>query len=190
MKKVLVVDDIKGIQTLLSKCLTMEGFEASVCGDGKSALDRLMRERFDLVFLDIRLPFMSGTEVLRKFRQADSSTPVVIITAHANVRNAVDCTRLGAAIYLQKPFTVNRVLSVLDELGLRNSSGENRLVQEAQELFEQRRYDDVEKFLKNMASGDMLNPEIYRLLAEVCRKQNKLNENEKYTRLYEAIRNG
>lgn len=188
MKRVLVVDDIKGIQTLLSKCLTLEGFRVSICGDGKSALELLMREAFDLVFLDIRLPVMSGTEVLRKLRQSDIKTPVVIITAHANVRNAVDCTRMGAAIYVQKPFTVNRILSVLDELGLRHSEGESHLVQEAQELFEQHRYEEVEKFLKNMASGDLLNPEIYRMLAEVSQKQKKQSEYEKYYRLYEAIR--
>lgn len=188
MKKVLIVDDTKGIQTLLSKCLEMEGFETQTCPDGKAALERLMREKYDLIFLDIRLPLVSGTEVLRKIRRSGIETPVVVVTAHANVRNAIECTRLGAAVYLQKPFTVNRILSLIAELGIQTESNAGRHLQQARELFEEHRYDDVEKFLKNMASGNLLNPEIYRMLADVALKQSKVSEYEKYLRLYQAIK--
>lgn len=188
MKKVLIVDDIKGIQTLLSKCLTMEGYETAICGDGKAALDLLLRESFDLVFLDVKLPILSGTEVLRKIRQADIHTPVVIMTAHANIRNAVDCTRLGAAVYLQKPFTLNRILGVLEELGMHGDRQDSQVIREAGELFEQHRYEEVERFLKGMAGTDLLNPDIYRMLAEASLKQNKPEEAEQYRKLYEVIK--
>lgn len=188
MKSALIVDDIKGIQTLLAKCLALEGYEASACGDGESALELLLRERFDLVFLDIRLPLLSGTEVLRRMRRADIRTPVVIMTAHGNIRNAVDCTRLGAAVYLQKPFTLNRVLGVLQELGMHGERQESRVVREAEALCEQHRYEETERFLKGMAGTDLLNPEIYRMLAEASRKQNRPEEAEQFRKLYEAIK--
>ena len=188
MKRVLIVDDIKGIQTLLSKCLQMEGFDTQVCGDGKTAIEILLRDKFDLIFLDIRLPIVGGTEALKKIRESNITTPVVIITAHANVRNAIDCTRLGAAVYVQKPFTVNRILGILDDLGIRRDAHGNALVREAQDLFEQHRYEEVEKFLKNMLPNDLLNPEIYRMLAEVNSKQHKERESEQLFKLYHAIR--
>ena len=188
MKRVLIIDDIKGIQMLLSKCLQMEGFETSVCGDGKSAIEILMREKFDLIFLDIKLPVVGGTEVLKKIRESDITTPVVVITAHANIHNAIECTRLGAAVYIQKPFTVNRILGVLDDLGIRREAHSNALVKEAQDLFEQHRYEEVEKFLRNMVPNDMLNPEIYRMLAEINAKQNKDRQSEQFYKIFNAIK--
>ena len=89
---------------------------------------------------------------------------------------------------MQKPFTVNRILGILDDLGIRRDAHESVLVREAQELFEQHRYEEVEKFLKNMVPNDMLNPEIYRMLAEVSEKQNKARETEKFYKLYNAIK--
>ena len=188
MKRVLIVDDLKGIQTMLSVCLRAEGFETCVCGDGKTAMELTLREKFDLVFLDIRLPLASGTEVLKKMREAGVMTPVVVITAHPNIGNAIECTRLGAAAYVRKPFTANRILGILDDLGVRREARVRARIRQAQELFERRRYEEVEKFLRNMVPDDIFNPEIYRMLAEISSRQNKARESEQYYKLYQAIR--
>ena len=130
IKKVLVVDDTKNIRTLLTTCLEIEGYQVLTANDGKQALEMLAGERFALVFLDIKLPEFSGTEVLRKMREHGDHTPVIIMTAFATVKNAVECTKLGAVAYLQKPFTADKVRHVLQEIlaGLENQSQDLRAI--------------------------------------------------------------
>lgn len=92
MKKVLVVDDAKNIRMLLTKCLELEGYQVKTATNGKDALVLFSSERFDLAFLDIKLPELSGTEVLRRIRAQGNDTPVIVITAYPTVKNAVECT--------------------------------------------------------------------------------------------------
>ena len=81
MKCILIVDDAKSIQLLLAKCMELNGFSVKTAGDGKTALEMLIREPFALAFLDIKLPIISGTEVLRRMREKGINVPVIIITA-------------------------------------------------------------------------------------------------------------
>lgn len=117
MKKVLIIDDTKNIRLLLTKCLELEGYEVRQASGGKEGLELISAGHFDLIFLDIKLPEMSGTEVLRQLRAAGVQTPVIIITAYPTIRNAVECTRLGVVAYLQKPFTAERLRNTLQDLG-------------------------------------------------------------------------
>lgn len=116
MKKVLVVDDAKNIRMLLTKCLELEGYQVKTATNGKDALVLFSSERFDLAFLDIKLPELSGTEVLRRIRAQGNDTPVIVITAYPTVKNAVECTKLQSITYLQKPFTADRLRAVLKEV--------------------------------------------------------------------------
>lgn len=116
MKKVLVVDDTKNIKMLLCKCLEIEGYDVDSASDGKEALELFSRNKYDLAFLDIKLPEVRGTEVLRRIREQGIDTPVIIITAYATVKNAVECTKMGAVAYVQKPFTADKIKSVLGEV--------------------------------------------------------------------------
>ena len=116
MKRVLVVDDTKNIRILLSKCLELEGYKVSMASDGLQAMEMFLNEKFDLAFLDIKMPQFSGTEVLKRVREAGISIPIIIITAYATIKNAVECTQLGAVAYLQKPFTADKVRAVLGEM--------------------------------------------------------------------------
>lgn len=116
MRKALIIDDTKNIRLMLSKFLELEEYTVETASNGKEGLDFLIADRYDLVFLDIKLPEMSGTEVLRRMRAADIHVPVIIITAYPTIKNAVECTRLGVVSYLQKPFTADRLKNVLTEL--------------------------------------------------------------------------
>ena len=113
MIHVIVVDDTKNIRLLLTQCLEFEGYTVTTAGNGTEALEILSRQSFDLIFLDVRMPELSGTEVLRQMRKMGIHSPVVMITAFGTVKNAVECTQLGAVAYLQKPFTENKVNQVL-----------------------------------------------------------------------------
>ena len=116
MKKALVVDDTKNIRTLLTTCLEINDYEVTTAKSGHEAIELLNTEKFDLVFLDIKMPEISGTSVLKKMREIGIDIPVIIMTAYATVKNAIECTKLGAVAYLQKPFTAEKVKSVLDEI--------------------------------------------------------------------------
>ncbi|KNF08897.1 response regulator [Gottschalkia purinilytica] len=94
MKKVLVADDTKNIRNLLTTCLKHEGFEVTSVENGEKALEIFENQIFDLAFLDIKMPKISGTEVLRKIREQGVQTPVVIITAFPTIKNAIECTQM------------------------------------------------------------------------------------------------
>jgi len=122
MKKILVVDDTKNIRLMLSKCLELEGYEVKTAIDGKEALELIASLSFDLIFLDIKLPEIRGTEVLKRIREMGVGTPVIIITAYATIKNAIECTNMGAVAYLQKPFTAEKIKSVLSAMSPVNAS--------------------------------------------------------------------
>src|SRR5450756_1813795 len=100
MKKILVVDDTKNIRLLLGKSLELEGYTVKYAIDGKQALAMMQAEPFDLVFLDIKLPEIRGTEVLHRIRDMGITTPVIIITAYAlSLIHISEPTRLGMISY-------------------------------------------------------------------------------------------
>lgn len=118
MSRILLVDDEADMRMALSNVLGRAGHEITEAGDGPAAL-RILEERgADLVLLDIRLPGMDGVQILRKIREKDERTPVIMVTGYGSVDSAVQVMQLGASSYLAKPFsnkelvdTVERALS-------------------------------------------------------------------------------
>ena len=152
MKRVLVIDDTKNIRILLSTCLELRGYEVITADNGLEALNIInnTNEAIDLIFLDIRMPGISGTEVLKNIKEARMSCPVVIMTAFATVKNAIECTKLGAVVYLQKPFSPDRINIVLDEIESKsipnkNESNIDLIMAEARRLLDQ---NDMDKYNK------------------------------------------
>jgi DNA-binding NtrC family response regulator len=130
-KKVLIIDDAKNIRLLLTKCLELEGYEVYSAPNGKQGLEMIFSEKYDLIFLDVKLPEISGTEVLRRMRRENIQTPVIIITAYPTIKNAIDCTRLGVVSYIQKPFTAERLGTVLQGLDLESGAAQQEDLLEA-----------------------------------------------------------
>lgn len=190
MTQVLVVDDTKNIRSLLTKCLESEGYSVKTAVDGRTALEILERERFGLVFLDIKMPLFSGTEVLKKMRETGINTPVVIITAYATVKNAVDCTNLGAVAYLQKPFTADKIRAVLKETlhFVPEKSELENVLSLARDRLEQSLFSEAEDLLKRALPENPLHPELYRLLAEAARGRGDKASARKYRDIYETLR--
>lgn len=187
--RILVADDTKNIRILLSRCLEMEGHEVTAAENGEQALKYFLNNSFNLAFLDIKMPIISGTEVLKQVRLLGINTPVIIITAYATIKNAVDCTHLGAVAYLQKPFTVERIKGVLSEfMTEKQLENINAKLLHAEELIQKAEHEKAAFLLKQLLSEESLNPEIYKLLADVNHKLNQPAEADKYARMYEAIK--
>lgn len=165
MKRVLVVDDTKNIRLLLTKCLELEGYEVETASNGQEGYEKICSGSYHLVFLDIKLPILSGTEVLRRIRARGIPTPVIIITAYPTVKNAVECTQLGSIAYLQKPFTADRLRAVLSQLAA--EAQERRAdSEEIQQLLDARRYREALDRLKGELSRRPDSSLLYRMLAE------------------------
>lgn len=181
MKKILVVDDTKNIRTMLGIYLKLNGFEVLMATNGNEALSIIDTEPVDLIFLDIKMPEISGTEVLKRIRAKGISTPVVIMTAFATVKNAVDCTKLGALAYLQKPFTTDKVKAIIDEMMkavdpyAKNTECQILIIKQ---LIKENNLKKALDTLKMVLSTDPNTPEIYELLSIVYSKQGDLKKAE------------
>lgn len=116
MKTALIVDDTKNIRLLLSKCLESENFTTYVASNAEEALELLEKFSFDIAFIDIKMPNISGTTLLKIIIDEGYTFPIVIMTAFATIKNAVTTTQLGAKAYLQKPFTSNTIRKVLSDI--------------------------------------------------------------------------
>lgn len=102
--RILIVDDEGEVRAILSRLVRQEGYDALEAASGEQALDLVRQEAPDALLLDIRMPGVDGMEVLRQARGLDPDLPVVIITSHATVKDAVTALRAGAHDYLVKPF--------------------------------------------------------------------------------------
>jgi len=107
--KVLVVDDEKSILLLLSEALTQWGYQVTCAGTATEALELLRSELFDALISDVRLPDMSGLELLREVRKQDEAIEIVMMTGYPTIASAVQALKEGAYDYLSKPL-------ILDEL--------------------------------------------------------------------------
>ena len=103
MARVLVVDDEAGIREFLAEALGDDDHEVAAASSGEAAWERLERESFEVVITDLKMPGISGLELLRRVRERQPEVEVVVLTAHGNVDSAVEAMRAGAFDYLQKP---------------------------------------------------------------------------------------
>ncbi len=110
-QRILVVEDEESLAMVLGDALENEGYETEVVGDGRTALDRALTGRFDLVLLDLMLPRMDGYEVCRRIRAADSNTQVLMLTARGREEDRIKGLDLGADDYVVKPFSLRELLA-------------------------------------------------------------------------------
>lgn len=109
--RLLVVEDEMHLQTLIRKRLVKAGYSVDACGDGVEAMDYLDAAEYDGVILDIMLPGISGTEILKKLRKKGNHVPVLFLTARDSIEDRVDGLDLGADDYLVKPFAFEELLA-------------------------------------------------------------------------------
>jgi DNA-binding NtrC family response regulator len=114
-RKVLVVDDQPSVCESVEKILKKRGCNIGVVFDGQAAIERLEKERFDLVIADLMMPRVSGMELLRYVKKAHPETEVMMITGYASIDSAVEATKIGAVGYVPKPFTPEELTSVAEK---------------------------------------------------------------------------
>ena len=112
MPRILVVDDEVSILNTLEILLRREGFEVSVAKSGREALERFEESPPDVVLTDIRMPGVTGLDLLAQIRERDPETPVILMTAQASLQSAVQAVNQGAFYYLQKPFVNGELVAL------------------------------------------------------------------------------
>ena len=113
-KRILILDDEENIGRSLRMILEREGYVVSICRTGQEFRASAERERAGAFLLDVRLPDASGIDLLRELRQADIQAPVIMISGHGTIADAVEATRAGAFDFLEKPLSRDRVLLSLE----------------------------------------------------------------------------
>ena len=112
-RRVLVVDDEKGVREALKQVLEFEDLEVQTCASGFDAVQAYGEFRPHLVFLDVKMQGLDGLEVLRRLRELDAQAQVVMISGHGTIETAVEATQLGAYDFLEKPLDTDRILLTL-----------------------------------------------------------------------------
>jgi len=111
MEKILVVDDEENIREGLKTVLETEGYSVDTVKDGNEAIDKINTDVFDLVILDLKMPNLDGYEFLNIVSKTDPYLPIIILTGHGSLQEAVELTKRGAFDYFLKPPDIDRLLS-------------------------------------------------------------------------------
>ena len=129
MANILIADDEKSIRKTLREILEYESYKVDEAVDGAQAFEMLKEGDYDCALLDIKMPKMDGMEVLDKIKATDCDTPIIMISGHGTVENAVEATKKGAYDFIQKPPDLNRLL-----VTVRNALEKANLVTETKVL--------------------------------------------------------
>ncbi|MBK9638396.1 MAG: sigma-54-dependent Fis family transcriptional regulator [Bacteroidetes bacterium] len=129
MAKILVIDDEKSIRNSLKEILEYEKHEVQDACDGIDGLKKLEVDKFDIIFCDIKMPRMDGTEFLDKTTEMNIDTPIIMISGHGTIETAVEAIKKGAYDFIPKPLDLNRIL-----ITLRNALDRTSLVKETKTL--------------------------------------------------------
>lgn len=115
IEKILIVDDEMLVRSFLAETLRRKKLEVFTAENGEKAVALLKEHTFDLVITDMKMPGMSGIDLLRKVKEGSNQTVVVVITAYGSIENAVEAMRLGAFTYIIKPFPPDTIEAIIDK---------------------------------------------------------------------------
>src|SRR3989338_60037 len=114
MKKILIVDDEKAMLEILSILLKRSGNEVVEAENGKLACEFIENGKFDLIITDISMPELDGLGLLKKLKNSKSKIPVILMTGISNLLETIDAYKLGASVFLSKPFTKEELTKAID----------------------------------------------------------------------------
>jgi DNA-binding NtrC family response regulator len=120
-QQVLVIDDEAALAESCSRAMSRQGHQVRACSDPEQGLQEALTGKYDVVFLDLMMPKVTGLEILKRMRTAGISTEVVVMTAYSTVESAVEVMKAGAADYLSKPFSPPELIMVLEKVANRSA---------------------------------------------------------------------
>ena len=127
--KVLVIDDERNVRSSMADILEDEGHTVETAEDGAQGVEMADKEKYDVIFCDVKMPNLSGEEVLDALREKGIETPVIMLSGHGDIKTAVECIKKGAFDFLPKPPDLNRII-----VSLKNATEHSNLVQETKVL--------------------------------------------------------
>ena len=159
MKKILIIEDEEPIRRVLTRILSEESedYQISEEEDGKLGLNRLLKEEFDLVLCDIKMPKMDGIEVLQKAKEKEIFVPFILLTGHGNVDTAVEAMKIGAYDFILKPPDLNRLLNAVrhaletNELVTENKILKNKIAKKHTIIGKSKEIDEIHNLIERVA---------------------------------------
>ncbi len=127
--KILIIDDERSIRNSLKEILADEGYDVDVAENGVQGCAMVDKEKYSVIFCDIKMPEMDGMEVLDKMTEMGVDSAVIMISGHGDIETAVECIKKGAFDFIQKPLDLNRIL-----ITIKNATEKVSLVKETRIL--------------------------------------------------------
>ena len=127
--KILIIDDERAIRNSLKEILVDEGYEVDAAENGVQGCQMVDKEKYDVIFCDIKMPEMDGIEVLDRLTEMGVDSAIVMISGHGDINTAVDCIKKGAFDFIEKPLDLNRIL-----ITIKNATEKVHLVKETRTL--------------------------------------------------------
>ena len=127
--KILIIDDERSIRNSLKEILADEGYDVDVAENGAEGCEMALKEKYSVIFCDIKMPVMDGMEVLSELVSKGVDSAVIMISGHGDIDTAVECIKKGAFDFIQKPLDLNRIL-----ITIKNATEKVSLVKETRIL--------------------------------------------------------
>ena len=122
--QILVIDDEQAIRDLISEVLNIAGYEVSIAADGLDGLNKIRKQKYDLIILDVNLPKLDGFAILEKVRESAPTQPIIMISARTDKDDVTHGLRLGADDYVRKPFSVEELVLRIENRLKRNQKNQ------------------------------------------------------------------
>ena len=145
MSTILVVDDEKNIRSGLAEAISLEGYDVIEAENGKAAWEKMNSNNVDLLLTDLRMPEMTGEELIRKVRASYPKLPIIVLTGHGTIENAVEIMKYGAIDFYTKPIDPDKLLLVIKK-SIKNTELEEqnrKLTEEIERLKKERKYSKI-----------------------------------------------
>ena len=127
--KILIIDDERAIRNSMKELLVDDGYDVDLAENGVQGCQMVDKEKYDVIFCDIKMPEMDGLEVLDRLVAMGVESAIVMISGHGDINTAVDCIKKGAFDFIEKPLDLNRIL-----ITIKNASEKVHLVKETKTL--------------------------------------------------------
>ncbi len=182
MKKILIVDDEKNIRLTLKQSLSSEKYDIDIALNGTEALKKIKNDHFDLVLLDIKMPGLSGMEVLEKIRHFNQHINVIMITAYGTIEQAVEAMKLGAIDFVNKPFTPQEIKKIInevfnrEELNLKDLSTYHNMLNFAKKCIIDKQYNKATEYLNKAMTFSNNEAEPHNLLGNIYEVKAQFND--------------